>query len=353
MRTWRTSGVELHNEDVAKCNEKNTLSDIDVGRVADWRAAGLSAKRLRVLARSGELVRIRHGAYATREIVTKAESDPGLRHALEVAASGGTRDGKGVASHQSAARLWRLSLLDSSLDRTVTLTASRGTRAGSYKRPGLVSHVAELPDDHVTELYGMPVTTAARTVIDIARSATFAAGVVVADSALHERYSSKTDLRRVLTRCQGWPGLARARRAVDFASPLAESALESCARVAFDEHGLPAPALQVHILGADGGLIARVDFYWARYRTIAEADGLLKYQGGEDAIAELKRDRLLREAGYEVVHFTWKELFGDPGRVVDRVRAGFDRAPRLGARRSGDGEGAAAVGEERGRGRAW
>jgi hypothetical protein len=32
------------------------------------------------------------------------------------------------------------------------------------------------------------------------------------------------------------------------------------------------------------------------------------------------------------VHFIWKELFGEPGRVVARVRVGFDRAMRIGAR---------------------
>lgn len=289
----------------------------------------MSGKRLRGLTKSGELVRIRFGAYATRAIVTEAENDPGLRHALMVVASGGTRGGKGVASHQSAAKLWRLSLLNAPPDETVTLTVS-GTRGGSYKRPGFVSHVAELPDNHVTALYGVPVTTAARTVIDVARGSSFMEGVVVADSALHERHSSKADLRRVLVRCQRWPGAARATRVVEFASQLAESPLESCARVVFDEQGLPAPMLQAPIFGADGGRIARVDFCWERYRTIAEADGLLKYQGREDAIAELKRDRLLREAGWEVVHFTWKELFGEPARVGRRVRDAFDRAVRIG-----------------------
>jgi hypothetical protein len=276
------------------------------------------------------VVRIRYGVYATGEIVAEAKSDSALRHAFEVAAVRETRNRGGVASHESAAMLWRLSLLNKVADGTVTLTVPPGPRTGQHKRTGVVSHAAELPDSHATELYGLPVTTAARTVIDVARSATFREGVVVADSALHERYSSKTDLRRVLARCKGWPGVAQARRAVDFASPLAESPLESCARVAFHEQGLPAPMLQTHILGTDGGGIGRVDFYWARYRTIAEADGLLKYQESENAIAELKRDRLLREAGYEVVHFTWQELFADPGRVATWVRAAFDRAIRLG-----------------------
>jgi predicted transcriptional regulator of viral defense system len=311
---------------MTESNSIDALSKITVGSVADWRSAGLSARRLRGFVNSGELVRIRYGVYATRQILAEAETDSGLRHALEVAAVATTRNRGVVASHESAARLWRLSLLNKVADGTVTLTVPPGPRIGEYKRAGVVSHVAELPGEHVTERYGVPVTTAARTVSDIARSATFMAGVVVADSALHERHSSKADLRRVLARCEGWPGVAGARRTVDFASPLAESALESCARVAFHVHGLPAPMLQAHILGADGGVIGRVDFYWARYRTIAEADGLLKYQGRQDAIAELRRDRLLREAGHEVVHFTWKELFSEPGRVAERVRAGFKRA---------------------------
>lgn len=305
-------------------------SKFSVGTLADWRAAGLSARRLRGLVSSGELVRIRYGAYATRAVVAEAETDPGLRHALEVAAARGVRNGRGVASHESAARLWRLSLLDSKPDGPVTLTMPPGTRAGRYTSSGVVSHLAQLPGAHVTTLYALPVTTAARTVVDIARGSTFTEGVVVADSALHERHASKSDMRRVLARCQQWPGAARARLAVEFASPLAESPLESGARVAFHQQGLPAPMLQAHIFGADGRVIARVDFCWARYRTIAEADGLLKYQGREDAIAELQRDRLLREAGYEVVHFTWHELFGDQTRVVARIRAAFDRAVRIG-----------------------
>ena len=72
-----------------------------------------------------------------------------------------------------------------------------------------------------------------------------------------------------------------------------------------------------------------IDFFWREYSVVAEADGLLKYQSGADAIAELKRDRLLREAGFEVVHFTWDELFREPERVVSRIRAALARARRL------------------------
>jgi len=224
-----------------------------------------------------------------------------------------------------------LDLLSDPQDGIVAITVPPGTRIGPYGRANVIRHSAELPAEHVTRLYGMPVTTAARTVIDIARMSTFMEGVVVADSALQERHASKTELRRVLARCERWPGIGQARNVVDFADGLAESVLESCARITFRDQGLPPPELQVHIAGRDGRLIARVDFCWRHCHTIAEADGLAKYESGGKAIAELKRDRLLREAGYEVVHFTWQELFGDPVLVATRIRTAFDRARRLAA----------------------
>jgi hypothetical protein len=302
---------------------------MDVGTTARWRAAGLSARQLYSLTNSGQLVKIRRGVYATSGVMARAETDPGLRHALDVVAVRDTRTGKGVASHHSAAQLLSLNLLNAPSPGSVTLTVPPGTRVSCYARTGVICHMADLPDEHVTTMYGVPATTAARTVVDIARAATFMEAVVAADSALYERHTSKTELRRVLLRCDRWPGISRARQVVEFANGLAESAFESCARVVFREQGLPAPELQVHISGRDRTVIARVDFFWRRYGVIAEADGLLKYDSGERAIAERKRDRLLREAGFDVIHFTWQELFSDPIRVAGRIRAAFERGIRL------------------------
>lgn len=305
-----------------------TSSEMDVGTVAQWRAAGVSDARLAALVRMGQLVRLRHGVYATRTILAATETDAPRRHALQVAAVTAPRSRAAVASHYSAAMIHGMSLLHRPPDGTVTLTVPPGTRSGAHRPGGVVRHAADLPAEHVMRRFAVPVTTAARTVVDLARAGTFMEAVVVADSALHGRATTKTELRRVLERCERWPGLGQARRAVDAANMLAESVLESCARVVFLERGLPRPELQVSVGGRE--FIGRVDFFWTEYRTIAEADGPLKYKGPADAVAELKRDRLLREAGYEVVHFTWKELLRDPERVVARVRGAF--RPLLGAR---------------------
>lgn len=302
---------------------------MSVGSVTDWRRAGLTQGRLRTLVAAGQLVQLRRGAYATSGILAQAASDPGLRHALDVAAVRATRGSALVASHQSAATLHGLRLLKAMPAGVVTLTIPPGTRKGSYGRSGVICHAADLPESQVTSLYGVPATTACRTVTDIARSSSFMEGVVVVDSALYERYTSKAELRRTLAACARWPGIARASEVVDFASQLAESAFESCARVVFREQGLPAPELQVPILGREGTLIARVDFLWRRHWVIAEADGLLKYDSGQKAIAERQRDRRLQEAGFEVIHFTWKELFTDPARVAQRIRDAFARQQRL------------------------
>jgi Protein of unknown function (DUF559) len=300
-----------------------------VGGLADWRHAGIPQGRLRALIATGQLVQIRRGAYATSGVLAEAKRDPCLRPALDVAAVRALRGRTGVASHQSAAAMHGLRLLTTPPKGAVTLTVPPGKRKGGYGRSGVTCHMADLPREHVTELYGLPVTTAGRTVIDIARTSPFMEGVVLADSALRERCTSKTDLRRVLASCAQWPGTTTAKAAVDFASGLAESVLESCARVVFHERGLPPPELQVHVFGHGGTPIARVDFMWQKYRVIAESDGLLKYDSGQTAIKELARDRLLREAGYEVVHFTWKELFTDPERVITRIRDAFVRQSHL------------------------
>jgi hypothetical protein len=270
-------------------------------------------------------VKIRYGLYASATTATSTDHARG--HALHVAAV--TARIGGVASHQSAAALHGLSLLTKPPDGTVTITLPPGSRSGPYGRAGVIRHSAELPANQVTTLFGVPVTTAGRAVVDIARTSPFMAGVVVADNAIHQLRTSKSDLRRVLGSCAGWPGIGRARKVVDFASGLSESVFESCARVVFHERGLPPPELQVLVSGIDGGVIARTDFLWSDYRVVAETDGLLKYQDGRAAIKELKRDRLLREAGFEVVHLTWEELFGQPERVIARIRAAFTRATRF------------------------
>jgi predicted transcriptional regulator of viral defense system len=295
----------------------------EVATTAQWAARGVSAERLRQLVRTGELVALRRGVYARAESLASSAGDPARLHAFQVAAALLPARALASASHESAAILHGLDLLERPPESLVTLTRPPDARGSRASGSGLKVHAATLFPGHVRSHYGLPVTSVARTVVDLARALPFQHGVVVADSALHARKTTRDELDRVLAPCSNWPGGERARRVVAFSDHRSESVLESCARVTFDDHGLPPPELQVDI--RDDQFIGRVDFYWGEYLTIAEADGLIKYADAGRAAKQLERDQLLREAGYKVVHFTWRQLFRETDRLIARIREAFAR----------------------------
>jgi predicted transcriptional regulator of viral defense system len=212
----------------------------DIRTVAELRAAGRSSAQIETLVRRGTLIQIRRGVYACADEATRVRRYRNGDHILRTAAALATIGPGAVASHQTAASIHYLDLLTEP-GTEVTLTRIPGqNRSG---RAGLRVHSADLPREHVTEAYGMPVTTPARTVLDLARNLGFRAGVVEADSALHRKLVTKAELESVRSYCSRWPGATQAAGVVAFADALSESALESLARVVFrpdlaHDHGL-------------------------------------------------------------------------------------------------------------------
>lgn len=298
---------------------------LNIGGMRDWLSAGLTTAQLRNFVKAGDLVRLRRGVYATASFAGQAEKNDALRHFVQVCAAMHAQyksRAVSVASHQSAAILHGISLLEAPEKDTVWLTRPPGQYRGDLLR-GVRLHSAALPEDHVTTVLGTRVTAPARTVLDLARSLPYIEGVVAADSALQAGLTTKDELRRMLPFFSGWPGADKGRRVVEFSDRLAESPLESAARVTFAEHGLPAPELQADVVDEKMRFVGQVDFLWADRRTVAEADGMGKYEDGDVARKQIRRDNRLREAGYKVVHFTWAELFGSPERVIARIRTAF------------------------------
>jgi hypothetical protein len=255
-------------------------------------------------------------------------ADPATRHALLASAILSVTGPSAAVSHESAALIHGLDVLGRGSGETVTLSRPpKGNSSSRRPGPGTRLHIAALPAGHVVNRHGIPVTSAARTVIDLARASSFPAGVVVADSALRAKQTTKAELQEVIAACPRWPGLQAARRVVAFCDAHSESVLESISRVAFEACGLPAPELQVWV-GDAIEMIGRADFLWRDCRTIAEADGALKYANPSRAMTQLTRDAQLREAGFEVVHFTWPEITRSPAEVAASIRAAFRRGLR-------------------------
>jgi hypothetical protein len=304
---------------------------------AELAAGGAAPAQIRQLVRRGALLRLSRGVYAPTAQAAAVAGDIRGQNALRVAACLATAGPGSVASHGSAAIIHGLDLLErdghpaAAAPSVTRPPGGDGSRSG---RSGVCVHAAALPPSHVTVAGCVAVTSVARTVVDVSRVSSFRAGVVVADSALRRRLTSKPEIQAVITECARWPGIGTARQVLAFSDPRSESALESLSRVVFHELGLPAPDLQVWV-GSAAAMIGRSDFLWREHRTIAEADGALKYADPSRARAQLKRDTLLREAGFEVVHFTWEEIFNSPAEVVARIWAAFRRAAILRGRANG------------------
>ncbi|WP_183061968.1 type IV toxin-antitoxin system AbiEi family antitoxin domain-containing protein [Motilibacter peucedani] len=289
---------------------------------ADAGVHGFPPDEVARLVAEGRWVRLRHGVYSLPD-----EVDPTGAHRLAVRAAQ-LCVAHAVASHSSAALLLGMVLLEP--PSTVTLTAAR---ADHRKRPGLHVLRAPLPDEHVrADGHGVPVTSGARTAIDLARSLPLHAAVVAMDSALRLRLATPEALDEALQAVRGWRGAPQAVRAVRLADGRSESPGETLARLVMAELGLPTPVPQGVVRGASGRPY-RGDLVLEEHHVVVEFDGWSKYAGdgstsaAEVLRAEKRREDDLRAAGYEFVRLEWRDLH-DPGRLEHVVRAALERSAR-------------------------
>lgn len=265
--------------------------------------------RLRGVARprraTGELVPVRHGAYAGVEEWEGADARARYLAFLRATARGLAIPP--LLSHGSAAAVLALPVLGRwrpKLEQTVPENAARSSRY-------VIKHRRQvLPE--VVEVDGFHVTPAARTVVDLTSQRGFAAGVVAADHALRHEMCSREDLEREVELLGSGPGCRAAREAVAFADARAESAGESLSRARIAECGFEVPELQIEFWDHEG-FVGRVDCFWPEAGLIGEFDGRFKY-GRQDPGAppseevvwqeKLREDRL-RSLGFRVIRWTW------------------------------------------------
>ena len=97
--------------------------------------------------------------------------------------------------------------------------------------------------------------------------------------------------------------------------------------------GIPRPVTQFRVV-RDGVLVATTDFGWEDYGLIGECDGRIKYgellRPGETAadavMREKRREEAIRQAGYWIVRWGWREAnnSAELGRILRRA---FEVAP--------------------------
>jgi very-short-patch-repair endonuclease len=240
---------------------------------------------------------------------------PGARELGAVLACGD----RAIVSHRSAAALWGLARR--SVDAVDITVVQRGCRS----RDGLRVHrVEELTAPDCGLSSGIPVTSPARTVIDYAATAT----ATEVERAIAEAFANKlTDEPQILAAVDRVPNragvaLVRAILGQPGGPKRTRSGGEQAMLRLIRACKLPVPLVNQQVAGWNA------DFLWPDARLIVEVDGYPYHAHRQAFERDHRRDIAHKNAGYEVLRFTWRQLDEEPFLVAAAiVRALALRAP--------------------------
>jgi very-short-patch-repair endonuclease len=211
-----------------------------------------------------------------------------------------------VLSHTDAAAHWNIRQSASAL---VHVTVA--SRSGRVKRKGIRTHRSgRLGAGEVTVHEGIPVTTVARTLLDLADDMS----PQDLRRAIHEAdYLRLFDLTALIAVVDENPGRRGAKllRAAETTPDMTRSELERRFLSIVDRHALPKPRVNSHIEGYE------VDFAWPDAKLIVEADGFAAHGTRKAFENDRLRDRRLGRCGFRTIRLTPRSLAYEAEIVAD------------------------------------
>ena len=204
--------------------------------------------------------------------------------------------GAGAAlSHHSAAAIWGFGRRDREVHVTVQ-------RRGRRSRPGIRVHQTLSLEAAVHD--GLPVTTPARTLEDLARALS----------------GDELDRAREQAHLLGLVIPDGDDRQPEFTRSEAERRLKQLCRAA----RLPMPRTNARVNGYE------VDAFWPAQRLIVEVDGYRYHRTRQAFERDRRKDAALQAAGFRVVRITWNRLTTEPYSVTAQLGALLALAPMAG-----------------------
>jgi very-short-patch-repair endonuclease len=215
-----------------------------------------------------------------------------------------------VASHRSAA--WLHGLLQHNRSRhDVTPRRQRQSDRIDF-------HRCRLTPEDVTIVDGIPCTTVARTILDLAEVVPPRLVERALDESETRRILDMREIEAVMERADGRRGLKPLRAILQThraGTTITRSELEERMLDLVRRSGLPHPVLNVPVGRYEA------DFLWPAANLIAEVDGAGHRLSRASFERDRRRDAELTVAGYRVVRFTWRHVTEDPGHVATTLRA--------------------------------
>jgi very-short-patch-repair endonuclease len=220
--------------------------------------------------------------------------------------------GHAVLSHATAAWIWGL-IEEAPEGVTVTCVG----RDGHGKRALKVHRASALHADDIALCRGLPVTSPARTVVDIAGERR----PVEVESALsllgRNGLGSMIEVERAIERAPVHKGIALVRElsTAGEAGGLARtrSRYERRLLELIRDAGLPLPQVNARVDRVE------VDFLWPRQRVVVEFDGFAFHGVRRAFERDRERDRRLAQLDFQVIRVTARQLDQTPFAVVAAI----------------------------------
>jgi very-short-patch-repair endonuclease len=214
-----------------------------------------------------------------------------------------------VLSHREAAALHDL--------RPVGSGRVHVTATSRHNLPGIASHWARTLDpDECAKVDGIPVTTLARTYLDIAEALNHRRLIEALEAGQRQNKLDVDALEAAIARNPGRRAITPLQAALaELADdpPLLQSDLERAFRALIRAHGLPEPRYNVYVEGL------LVDAVWPEHPLGVEVDGWNYHRTKRSFEEDRRRDRKLLRARWPVARFTGDDVNGAPDGVAEEL----------------------------------
>jgi very-short-patch-repair endonuclease len=262
---------------------------------------GLRSGAIRRLVAGGRFRRLHSGVYLAGPLLPP--------RARELAAALACGPGA-VVSHRSAAALWGLIAADETAPIDVSVL-----RTGRCRPCIRVHRVRALDPVDRTRLARTPITTAPRTLIDLAAVANpHELGQAVA-RAEREGLIDRAKLFARASGCHGRRGIATLRAILDSAAelPFVRSEAEARFLRLLRDAGLPTPRTNNRVHGFE------LDCYWPDHATAVEVDGYRYHRTRDSFEHDRRRTAILAARGIRVIPVTWRQIVEEPVATAVRI----------------------------------
>jgi very-short-patch-repair endonuclease len=277
------------------------LARLQRGRVARWQllAAGIPGATVDRLAARGQLHREHPGVFA----VGHAAEGPLTR---ETAALLACRPGT-LLSHRTAARLWGLT--PPGPGPVEVLIAGRNT---ARPRGVIVHRTRHLHRSEVRFKERLPLTSPARTLLDIAEELPIRQVELALDEGLASEQVRISQIREVIKRNPRRHGAAVLKALLDqrTGSTLSRSEAEEQMAKLIRAARLPPPEMNYPLLGFTA------DFAWVEHRVVLEVDGYPWHSTKTAFERDRRKDAAFKSAGWDAVRVSRNQVFHDSYAVI-------------------------------------